>query len=570
MPLSHKNIIHKRWFAYLSLSLAFYISLLVFTAELEVPGFNYPTVLLRRLAEASLWALPSFFLRKKRYLFPYILLVNLYLLTNTWYFRNYGTLMPLSSYLMIENLNGLGPSILNSIRGGDFWIICPSVCYALFYSLTKRSAKVCADRIILIAAIIFIAGMISPSYIFHKPTEYAHPFTLFKNEVLRAYKQLGFTNYWIYYIKFMKGCSEEEKAYARNFMDKLYSKNCPETLLTEHPHKNLILILVESLQSWPIGLKVNNIEITPCLNKITKQDNTLFFAKVLPQVKGGRSSDAQLILNTGLLPINEGAAASLFGTNDFIALPKILKKYGYQSNSLLCDNRIYWNQEATTHSYGFDRLFDKLSDQAKYRADEHLFKNALPLLRRFEEPFYAQLVTMSGHDAVETDLDSRLQYEEFISPTIKYNLIITEYVDRCIGNFLEDLKTCGLYDKSIIIITGDHDSITYDRYEGRNTCKLTDRFVPFIIINAPLKTETGNVIGQSDIFPSILDLMGIQSNYRGLGESVFRKQWDCAVYHTGETAGQCKIDSVIQAKKERWVVSDILIRSNYFKNHPIE
>lgn len=72
MPLSHKNIIHKRWFAYLSLSLAFYISLLVFTAELEVPGFNYPTVLLRRLAEASLWALPSFFLRKKRYLFPYV------------------------------------------------------------------------------------------------------------------------------------------------------------------------------------------------------------------------------------------------------------------------------------------------------------------------------------------------------------------------------------------------------------------------------------------------------------------------------------------------------------------
>ena len=81
-----------------------------------------------------------------------------------------------------------------------------------------------------------------------------------------------------------------------------------------------------------------------------------------------------------------------------------------------------------------------------------------------------------------------------------------------------------------------------------------------------MKAECDKVIGQSDIYPTLLDMMGVEGYlFHGLGESVFRHQSDCAVYHTGEHIGNCKSDSVVEYKKELWKLSDILIRMDYFK-----
>lgn len=562
-----KRTVIKRWFDYAVLAIAFYFSLMFFNSFLEIEGFQYLTTQMRRMADAMLFALPVFFLYKKKFLFPYIFLVLMYILTNIWYYRNYGTLMPLSSYLMFENLNGLGPSIINSMRWKDLWIVFPVAFYMFYYTmLEKWKSKEKFDWKRFLVAIIMIAGIISPSYILHSVESPEHPYNILKIEIIRGYRQLGFFNYWVYQIRFTGSCTDEEKLYAENYMMQLNSNNNESFEFTSNDKKNLILIMVESLQSWPINLNIDGVEVTPFLNSLVKNDSVLFFSKVLPQVKGGRSSDAQLLVNTGLLPIREGSTASLFGTNVYIGLPHLLKEMGYSSYSFICEDKSFWNQEATSQSYGFDKLYDNLGKKYGYRADEHMFKSAIEIIKEKEMPFYAQLVTLSGHDIVETDFESELRKKSFISNEIKNDLIITEYVDKCIKNFINDLKLNNMYDNSIIVITGDHFFITYDKFEGREKCELSDRYVPFIVINSPLMTETDNVIGQSDIFPSILDIMGVESDYRGLGESVFRKQWDCAVYHTGEVADSCSNDSVIKAKKELWNVSDILIRMNYFKN----
>ena len=46
--------------------------------------------------------------------------------------------MPLNSYLMVNNLRGLGPSICASMRASDLWIVLPSVCFATGYTLFSR------------------------------------------------------------------------------------------------------------------------------------------------------------------------------------------------------------------------------------------------------------------------------------------------------------------------------------------------------------------------------------------------------------------------------------------------
>ena len=152
-------------------------------------------------------------------------------------------------------------------------------------------------------------------------------------------------------------------------------------------------------------------------------------------------------------------------------------------------------------------------------------------------------------------------------------MVILQYVDQCIWKFVTQLKEEGIYDNSVIVITGDHDALPFNEYEGREELKGEDCFVPFIILNSPLSSEhTDKVIGQVDIYPSLLDLMGCTDySFTGLGESVFSDEIsDFATYRTGISAGGVNVsDSVKRHREECWRLSDIILRMNYFKTNSI-
>ncbi len=468
---------------------------------------------------------------------------------------------------MTNNLDGLVTSILLSMRAIDLLLITPSLIFILVYICwNKQCTKYTLRNIWQIPTIFlfFQLLIIIPSYIMHKPSEYAHPWGLFRNDPIRAYRQFGFINYWIYQCKYLQGCSNEEKDYATTFMTTHQTNN--HSLINVSERKNLILILVESLGTWFIDLNIDGVDVMPNLKKLTQKEEAIYFPKVLPQNNHGRSSDAQLILNTGLLPIQTGATSSLYGHHTFPSLAKALKEQGYTTANLLCDDKSYWNQEITTKSYGFDRLYDRLGKSDKqYLYDEHLFNSSISILKNMPQPFYAQLVTLSSHDAIETPFESKLKDKTFNNESVRNIIIIWQYVDRQIGNFIQKLKEHGLYDHSIIVITGDHDGVTFNNYEDREKCELSDRFIPFIILNSHLSANESCIIGQSDIYPSLLDAMGVDDyKFRGVGESVFRTHSGLAVYKSGEAIGDCTNDSIVQQKRELWRVSDILIRMNYF------
>ena len=87
---------------------------------------------------------------------------------------------------------------------------------------------------------------------------------------------------------------------------------------------NCIIILAESLESWVLEKEVEGQEITPYLNKLLKDSTTIYAPHVLTQVKGGRSIDAQLILCTGLLPINSGTYSSQYPNHVYPSLQKAM------------------------------------------------------------------------------------------------------------------------------------------------------------------------------------------------------------------------------------------------------
>lgn len=573
MKLEHTSGLYKRILVYIILVLTFFLSMEILYWLLDLSCSRY----LRHLVDALLMAFPALCMKRKRFLFPYLLLFLGYLFSISFYFKTYHTIMPLSSYIMVGNLKGLGPSILNSIYWSDLLIALPFIVFMVFYMLFERKTRYektlySRKKMMLCRSICLVLILINILSVYLPAKEYTKtPSHLFTVAGLKAFRQFGIIHFWVYQIQSYQGISNDDKEYAESFMLKQSPFKSSEICDSLSHSKNLILILVESLGSWPINLCVDGIEVTPNLNLLLAKQNTVYFSKVLPQVKDGRSSDAQLIINTGLLPLNTGAMAVLYGQNTFYSLAKALQKRGYETAIFTCDEKFYWNQEATSNSYGFRKYYDALCLSGdKQKADEELFENACFYMKGFASPFYAQVVTYSTHQpyAEMSDFQTPLYKAEIQDDEAKYYLASIQKLDQRLGLFIDDLKSNGLYDNSIIVITGDHDETGFNHYEGRKKTELSDRYIPFIILNSPINAQEDKIMGQMDIFPSLLDLMCVHDYpFKGLGRSCFSDEHDgCAVYHTGEAVGNIN-DSIVQYKRELWRVSDALLRMNYFNYH---
>ncbi|WP_303006749.1 LTA synthase family protein [Bacteroides congonensis] len=569
-------MLEKRLCFYLLFTLCFFISLGQLCHILDIYGSNDWIAQVCRLGDAMLLSLPLL-CRKRTIMLFYLLFMSFFLLSIVWYFRTYSTIMPLSSYLLFVNLKGLGGSIVALMRWEDFRVVISFWLVFVFYCLVDRKYQnIGQERIkgIVVVSLIGLVGvLVVIPYCPNGRSVEKQPMYIYPLDAAEGFKEFGLINYWIYQFSLFHGVSDEEKIYA----DKFIKRNICEGKVsvcdsTAHKYKNLILILVESFQSWPIGLKVNGIEVTPYINSLVDRDDCLYFSNMVPQVKDGRSSDAQLIINTGLLPLRVGAASSLCSTNTFPSLPKALKEKGYCTVSFVCDGANYWNQGIMSSAYGFDHLYDRMKLNAAWKAaDAVLFERSIPLLKSLKKPFYAQIVTIASHSPYNKPLlpNTPLLCHKFRSEEVKYYLIALQYVDCCINNFVNNLKKEGLYDDSIIVITGDHEQISLNMYEGRKQVKGEDYFIPFIVLNTSFSSKfSDKVIGQMDVYPSLLDLMGCSGYFwKGLGESVFGDTIsDFATYRTGIVAGDGAVsDSVKEYRKECWKISDILLRMDYFK-----
>ena len=69
----------------------------------------------------------------------------------------------------------------------------------------------------------------------------------------------------------------------------------------------LVVLLMESMECWALSP-----ESMPNLWNFIQTHNHFRAARVKSQIRQGASSDGQMILNTGLLPLKQGAACYLF------------------------------------------------------------------------------------------------------------------------------------------------------------------------------------------------------------------------------------------------------------------
>lgn len=304
--------------------------------------------------------------------------------------------------------------------------------------------------------------------------------------------------------------------------------------------KNLIMIQAESLQSFAVGLRVNGREVTPNLNRFTREAS--FAGDLYVQTGLGNSADAEFLANVGLYPARSGVAYIRFADRSYDALPRLLSANGYATLAMHGDRAGFWNRAHMYPALGFERFVSKKD----YEVDEvfglglsdgSFFRQSLAMLEAQEQPFYAFLVTLSSHypfgfpellKAAAFD-----QGDEAEGAILRSYLAAIHYFDREFGNFIDGLKRSGLYDESVIILYGDHAAIP--KWDAASLAKLLGKdldderswravnTVPLMVRVpgvATLPHVRGRALGQIDIPATAASLLGFEFT-SGFGRNIF-------------------------------------------------
>ena len=348
--------------------------------------------------------------------------------------------------------------------------------------------------------------------------------------------------------------------------------------------KNLLVIHAESIQNFVINEKLNGIEITPNLNRLTKEG--LYFSNFYAQESIGTSSDSEFTFNTSLMPAGSGTVFVSYFDREYVTIPKLLKEKNYYSFSMHANKGNFWNRNLAHKSFGYDNFYYYDKDYELDEiiglglSDKSFFRQSVPKIKDImnnNQNFYGTLIMLSNHTPftpIEGHSDFEVDYKyEFKNPITGQKEIKSapylegtqmgsyiksvNYADAAIGQLLDDLEKEGILDNTVIVIYGDHDTKMrpkeFDRYynydyETNNILPETDadyinvdeysyeinRKVPFIIWSKDMdvSVEVDKVMGMYDVLPTLGNMFDFDSKY-ALGHDIFSINENTVIFPNG-------------------------------------
>lgn len=513
-----------------------------------------------------LFLIPFLLVRKHTWilLVPY-LIITLVVWVNVGYSRYYHTYLPTTLYTATENLNGLSRNIVDAIEVSDIFLLFTTVVVFVFFKVTDRKGNIVTHRyplyifltIFIIYSVKYLADVNGYRQFWTQHlTELndKRSLTDFMKEKFLFERNVSYKNSVFKYGIIVNSCFD----ITRMGNNKPFPQSLKKYLTTHKANcyignkkKNCVLILVESLSSYPIGKSLNGVEYTPTLTRLVN-NGAIYFNRMESQTQLGESGDGQFIYMTGILPFKDKVTIENLDNNILISLPKLFKATHAFSDTRMTipTNSQNWGQANMCKKYGIDTLYshDNYNGIAdKWLNDEQLFKYAANKDIKSDKSFFSIILTSSTHSPWNKRFeDVDIPFPSNFSSELKTYLANVHYMDKWLGWYIETLKAKGIYDDTTIIIVADHKpNAPKLNIPDLNMCAD----IPFIIVNSPIDiaTPSDERIYQTSVFPTILDLWGVDSDWRGVGYSLLYG------------GGVKKRDKKIQQE-----MSEALIYSDYF------
>ena len=550
------------------------ISTFAFTIFLQCWIFHYLTfdILLKPFSVFSLAKIAIsifiasfvFFFKSKWWTIITSILINCWILTELVYSRANSVFMDAYAWTMVGNMQGFWNSVFVFLYPKDLLLIIPTILLIIFCILFNNKQRNWKYGVYCLLASI-VLSCISVDTVFRTN----HSGRIGEKQV----KEMYTINPFSYKIKFAVGSQLVQDGTITKYIEAMsvmhhlvlnvfdfirledsnydMPKEDEERLLkdfinhtnndTINPQTPLIICLIESFETWTISP-----EMTPNLyQEVTTNQNLLYCPYILSQRRGGNSSDGQLIINTGLLPLEKGAAVFRFPLNKYPALSSIYDK----SAGIFPHELGVWNQRYMNQSYEIDNAY------VTKTSDKIIFPKVIEASKSHD---YVLALTMSTHSPFTEYADSSKLYlpNTFPSRARDYAKSVN-YMDEGLGILLRAWHSDEKLHSSTIVITADHnifkqrEELFSGKYEHLNQ---TVGHCPLIIISPNINgnIHLSDTYYQMDIYPTILHLIGCENYYwKGFGVNLLDS--------TGRNNRPISIP-------EAFVLSDKIIRANWFNS----
>ena len=481
--------------------------------------------------------------------FGIYLLLFIWLISNSIYYREFTDFVTVNTMLASSKVSaGLGAAALELFRPWDVIYILDFPILAFFFfkkwirmdnrPFNKRASfAITSLSAMLFSANLFLAEIDRPELLTRGFSNY------YVVRALGLPAFLGYSANQTYVAnKERSKASEADLKPVEEYIQQHYAKANPE-YFGMAKGRNVIYIHLESFQQFLIDYKLKvddkEYEVTPFLNSLYHSKETFAFSNVFNQVKAGKTSDAETMIETGLFGLNQGSfMVNYGGTNTQQAAPFILSKNGYNSSAVFHGNAgSFWNRNTAYKQWGYNYFFDasyftkqNSSNSFQYGLnDKYMLKDSIKYLERLQQPFYTKFITVSNHYPYTTSLsgdDLGFPLAKTQDETINGYFATANYLDSSIKAFFDYLKESGLYKNSIIVLYGDHYGISNSRNPalapllGKNSETWSSydnamlQRVPYMVVIPGM--DKGGIIdtygGEIDMLPTLEHLLGIESN----------------------------------------------------------
>jgi phosphoglycerol transferase MdoB-like AlkP superfamily enzyme len=304
--------------------------------------------------------------------------------------------------------------------------------------------------------------------------------------------------------------------------------------LTPVKKSNVVIIILESFSKEYTGIG-HRISYTPFLDSLMKESYVFNHAFA----NGKRSAEGIPAILAGVPTLmDEPYNSSAYATNTISSLPNLLKPLGYTSSFFHGGTDGTMNFKSFAAIAGFDNYYGRNAYNNENDYDGHWGIWDEPFLQYFagklkvmKEPFLASVFTLSSHDPYLVPQ----KYEgRFPAGTLEIDASVG-YSDFALRRFFETIRLEPWFKNTIFVLSPDHTGISGDPFYANNVGQYS---IPicFYLPGGLLKGSDSTTVQQTDILPTLLDLLGFDKPFFAFGKNAFDKtQPHFAVNYWGNT-----------------------------------
>lgn len=293
---------------------------------------------------------------------------------------------------------------------------------------------------------------------------------------------------------------------------------------------NIVVIMMESCAKEYTKLgKVKSY--TPFLDSL--MDHSLTFTNAW--ANGHKSIEGiPAILSSMPTLMEDPFINSNYAANFYPSFANILKPEGYTSAFFHGGTNGTMNFDSYAAQCGYDNYFGRKEygndddfDGSWGIWDEPFLIYTVKKMSEMKQPFHSSIFTLSSHHPYKVP-------EKYKDKFPKGHLEIHEsigYADFALRCFFNEAKKQPWYSNTLFVLVADHSSISDHPFFRNNVGQFTIPALFFKPDNS-LKGTYSKIFQQTDILPSVLDLIGYNKPFFSFGKSFSDTTNRYAVYYT--------------------------------------